>query len=187
MYPIYFQLTSMNHLYLKRLSDILSKTVISLVITFMATNCLADDYPKSKLEKEMDEMGSVLNNGGIVFKPSKERSRDTSKTVGNVNKYLFKASIDALSFAPLVSADSIGGVVITDWYSVNKEQNTQVKITAFIRDDVISTEGLEVVAFERKKTNGQWSEAAEKKSLARSLEEKILRKARNLYLKESNK
>lgn len=177
----------MNYLYSSSSSSILKNTVIFLAIVCMASFCYADDYPKTKLEKEMDEMGSILDGGGIIFRPSKERSRATSKTIGNVNKYLFKASVDVLSFAPLVSADSTGGVVITEWYSVNKENNTQIKVTAFIRDDVISTEGLEVVAFERKKSNGQWSEAVKKASLASSLEDKILRKARNLYLKESNK
>lgn len=161
------------------------KALSTCIIMLITTACFADDYPKTKLEKEIEDMGSILD-GGIVFRPSKERSRDTSQTIGNVNKYLFKASIDVLSFAPLITADSTGGVVITEWYNVNKENSTQVKVTAFIRDDVISTEGLEVVAFERKKVKGQWSEATKKTSLARSLEEKILRKARNLYLKESS-
>lgn len=132
-------------------------------------------------------MGSVLGGEGIVFKPSKERSRATKATIGNVNKYLFKAAIDVLSFAPLATADSTGGVVITEWHNINDQKNAQVKITVFIRDEVISSEGLEVVAFERKKNNGNWSEASKKPSLASSLEDKILRKARNLYLKESNK
>lgn len=177
----------MNHRYPTLLIYILGSVILPLATTFFATTSFADDYPKPQYEREMDEMGSILEDGGVVFKPTKERSRETKKTIGNVNKYLFKASIEVLSFAPLASADSTGGVVITDWHNVNKEQSTQVKVTAFIRDDIISTEGLEVVAFERKKSNGQWLEATKKTSLARALEEQILRKARNLYLKESNK
>src|SRR3546814_1774988 len=37
-------------------------------------------------------------------------------TIG-VNSYLWRASLDALSFMPLLQADSAGGVVITDWYA----------------------------------------------------------------------
>src|SRR5262245_49691778 len=37
-------------------------------------------------------------------------------TIG-VNSYLWRASVDTVSFAPLLQADSNSGVIITDWYS----------------------------------------------------------------------
>ena len=37
-------------------------------------------------------------------------------TIG-VNSFLWRAAIDTLSFAPLVTADSNGGVIVTDWYA----------------------------------------------------------------------
>ena len=37
-------------------------------------------------------------------------------TIG-VNSYLWRASIDTLSFAPLLQADPSGGVIVTDWYA----------------------------------------------------------------------
>ncbi len=38
-------------------------------------------------------------------------------TMIGVNSYLWRAAVDTLSFAPLVQADSNGGVIVTDWYS----------------------------------------------------------------------
>ncbi len=35
-----------------------------------------------------------------------------------VNAYLWRASLDTLSFMPLLSADPYGGVIITDWYTM---------------------------------------------------------------------
>lgn len=172
---------------ISKIRKIFINNLMAVFILALSLPCVAYDYPKSHLEKEMDDMGSVLDNDGIIFKPSKERSRATNATIGNVNKYLFKASIDILSFAPLATADSTGGVVITEWYNINDQKDTQVKITVFINDEVISAESIGVVAFERKKVNGSWTEASKKPSLASALEDKILRKARNLYLKESNK
>ena len=36
-------------------------------------------------------------------------------TIG-VNAYLWRASLDTLSFMPLVQTDSNGGVIVTDWF-----------------------------------------------------------------------
>ena len=34
-----------------------------------------------------------------------------------VNAFLWRASLDTISFMPLASADPFGGVIITDWYA----------------------------------------------------------------------
>lgn len=165
------------------------KTRLALLITIItfAYTALAYDYPKSRVEREMDDMGSLLDGEGLVFRPKKEKSNATKAEIGNVNKYLFKAAIEVLSFAPLANADSNGGVVITDWYPLPEDKNTQFKVTVLIKDKIISTEGLEVIAFERKMHGGKWSEAEKKPSLSTALEDKILRKARDLYLAENKK
>jgi len=157
-------------------------TIIISVITFFASQTLARDYPTSKLEQEMEEMGSLLGGEGIVFRPGKEKSTATKATIGNVNKYLYQASIDVLKFAPLASADSTGGTVITEWYSPQDQKNTQFKVTVYIKDKLITPEALEVIAFQRKKHKGKWSNNHESSPIAIVLEDKILRRARELYL-----
>lgn len=155
--------------------------IASIIILFF-NQSFADDYPKSRVEREMDEMGSMLGGEGIVFRPGKEKSTATKATVGNVNKYLFQASIDVLKFAPLLSADSKMGTIITEWYSPKDQENTQFKVTVYIKDQLITPEGVEVIAFQRKKTNGKWSADHEPSPIAAILEDKIIRKARDLYL-----
>ena len=41
---------------------------------------------------------------------------------------LWRASLDTLDFMPLISADYGGGIIITDWYSENKP-NESIKVT----------------------------------------------------------
>jgi hypothetical protein len=163
---------------------------ITLLSTFSAIilftiQSIASDYPQTRVEKEMDEMGSLLGGEGIIFRPGKERSGATKSKIGNVNKYLFQASIEVLKFAPLASADSKSGTIITEWYSPKDQKNTQFKVTVYIKDDLITPEGLEVIAFERKKANGVWSEDHQSSPIAKILEDKILRKARDLYLQSA--
>lgn len=158
------------------------KYLLILVTYLVSINvCLAGDYPKSRVEKEMDEMGSLLNGEGLVFRPGKTKSTATKAKVGNVNKYLYQAAIDVLDFAPLQSADNISGVIITEWYNPKGQSNIQFKINVFIKDEVISSEAIEVKAYERAKVKGKWSDDYKESTIGSILEDKIIRKARTLY------
>lgn len=159
-------------------------SIFSAIILF-AAQLFASGYPKTQVEREMDEMGSLLGGEGIIFRPGKERSNATKAKIGNVNKYLFQASIDVLKFAPLSSADSKGGVIITEWYSPKDQKNTQFKVTVYIKDDLITPEVLEVITFERKRVDEKWSEGHQSSTIAKVLEDKIIRKARDLYLQSA--
>ena len=158
------------------------KTLFFLLVSLMYTApSLAGDYPKSRVENEMDEMGSVLQGEGLVFRPGKTKSTATKAKIGNVNKYLFQAAIDVLDFAPLTSADSSSGVIITEWYNPKGQPNTQFKINVFIKDEVISSEAVDVKAYERTKVDNKWSKDYKESAIGGILEDKIIRKARALY------
>jgi hypothetical protein len=159
-------------------------TFVLLIILGFTTISLAGDYPKSRVENEMDEMGSVLKGEGLVFRPGKTKSTATKSKIGNVNKYLYQATLEVLDFVPLTSADSVGGVIITEWYNPKGQPNTQLKINVFIKDEVISVEALDVKAYERSKIDNKWSEDYKESAIASILEDKIIRRARTLYQAE---
>ena len=54
-------------------------------------------------------LGGVFGGGGQVS--------DAPEAGIGVNSFLWRASLDTLSFMPLNSADPFGGVIITDWYT----------------------------------------------------------------------
>ncbi|MGC0372011.1 MAG: hypothetical protein DGJ47_000715 [Rickettsiaceae bacterium] len=164
-----------------------NKIAICGLLSFAVSGALADDYPKSRMEKEMDSIGSATNYGkGIFVSAGKSKKESTKEVIGNVNKFLFQASLDTLKFAPLASADSTGGVVITEWYSPKGQENVQFKIIVYLQGKVIEPESIDVVAFERVKKNGGWSESTKSVAVANTIENKIIRKSRELYL-ESKK
>ncbi len=163
--------------------------LIASVIVFAVTlhNAFASKFPQSKIEREIEEMGSIIGGEGIVLKTSRERPLSTKAKIGNVNKYLFKSSVDSLSFAPIITADVDSGVIITDWYYLDGKKNSQVKLNVSIKEQVISPEGIDVVAFERKKQGDVWGETIRNNKLANDIEKRILRKARDMYLKDIKK
>lgn len=100
----------------------------------------------------------------------------------NVNAYLWRASLNILSFAPLISTDALGGTIITDWYVNNKIKNERIKVTAFIKTAELKSNGISVKVHVQKFKDGSWSETFTNKELEANIENNILNEARNLRI-----
>lgn len=97
-----------------------------------------------------------------------------------INAYLWRAAIDTVSFAPLVQADSSGGVIVTDWYSNPNAPGERVKLTVAILDQDLRADALRVTAARQVMQNGQWVEAPVAAATVQKLEDIILTRARDL-------
>jgi hypothetical protein len=65
---------------------------------------------------------------------------------------LWRASLDTLNFMPLLSVDYGGGVIITDWYGEENENNT-IKISIQFLSNEIRSDALSIKVFKKKCTN----------------------------------
>jgi len=100
-----------------------------------------------------------------------------------VNSFLWRASLDTISFMPLSSADPFGGVIITDWYSPPETPNERFKLTVYILDRRLRADGIKVAVFRQQKNGGlDWNDAAVNTETAIQLENAILTRARQLRL-----
>ena len=97
-----------------------------------------------------------------------------------VNSYLWRASLDTLSFAPLAQTDSSGGVISTEWYSNPSDPTDRVKVTVAILDATLRADALRVSAARQRLQNGQWVDAPVAAATVQRLEEIILTRARDL-------
>ncbi len=111
------------------------------------------------------------------LQPDLAASRVT--TIG-VNAYLWRASLDTLSFMPLTQADASNGVIITDWYANPAAPTERVKVTVAILDQDLRADALRVSTARQVYSNGQWLDAAVRAGTVQKLEETILAKARDL-------
>ena len=100
-------------------------------------------------------------------------------TIG-VNTYLWRAAIDTLSFAPLIQADSSGGVIVTDWYSNPTSPGERVKLTVSILDQDLRADALRVAASRQILQGGTWVDAPVAAATVQKLEDIILTRARDL-------
>ena len=100
-------------------------------------------------------------------------------TIG-VNAYLWRASLDAVSFAPLLQTDSNGGVIVTDWYANPSNPGERIKLTVAILDRDLRADALRVSGSRQVNQNGTWVDAPMAAATVQRVEEIILTKARDL-------
>ncbi len=100
----------------------------------------------------------------------------------NVNGFLWRASLNVLSVAPLISTDALGGTIITDWYINKNIKNQRMKITAFIKTSELRSDGIDIKVHLQKKENGAWSDTMTNEKLESQIEDQILNEARILRI-----
>ena len=103
-----------------------------------------------------------------------------SVTSIGVNSYLWRATLETLSFMPLTQADSSGGVIVTDWYSNPNNPGERVKVSVSILDQDLRADALRVAASREVNQNGTWIAAPVQAATVQKLEDIILTKARDL-------
>mgnify|MGYP006211179861 CR=1 FL=1 len=111
----------------------------------------------------------------IVRKPKVDKSAQIG-----VNSYLWRASLEALSFMPLLQTDSNGGVIVTDWYANPRNPDERVKVTVSILDQDLRADAVRVAASRQVAQSGQWVDAPVQAATVQRLEDIILTKARAL-------
>ena len=102
-----------------------------------------------------------------------------------VNAYLWRASLDALSFMPMEQTDPFGGVIKTTWYVPPSTPNERLKVSVFILDSRLRAEAVRVSIFKQaKKPTGEWADATVDPDTVTKLENVILDKARALKIQD---
>jgi len=98
---------------------------------------------------------------------------------------LWRASLETIDFMPLDSVNYSGGVIVTDWYSVESNPDESIKISIRFLTNEIRSDALDIKVFNRKCLTG--SNCVISKSgdgdLINELKSAILKKAEN-YKKE---
>ncbi len=102
-----------------------------------------------------------------------------------VNKFLWQASLDTLSFLPLASTDPFTGVIATDWGVAPNQPGERFKVTAYMLSPALAATSLRVAVYrEVRDASGTWMAAAVDPETPRKLEDAILTRARQIRIAE---
>lgn len=126
------------------------------------------------------DQGGVFGQDGITLFGGSGGGKDAGGGGIGVNGYLWRASLDTLSFMPLSSVDPFGGVIITDWYASEQVPNERFKMTVYILDKRLRADGVKVAVFRQVRAGPVWSDAPSDPETSAKLENAILTRARQL-------
>lgn len=150
--------------------------ITAAAVSLSLAGCLS--FGKKEETTLTQESGGFLGFGG-----SKKSANSTEAGIG-VNAYLWRASLDTISFMPLASADPWGGVIITEWYANPEKPDEQFKATIFILDTRLRADALNVSIQKKTNTNGVWADAPVSAQTQIDIENAILTRARQLRLSD---
>ena len=153
-----------------------------LLLCFILQGCSTlneADTDKADTKKVTLTSTDQVKKKGIVLIDDNGKLGDLFKSgsdeIGSVNKYLWQASIEVLSFLPINSADPFSGIIV---FGTGKAPGSSQSYdaTVYISDPALDARSLSVTV---RSSNGTISSAAK-----REIESAILSRARQLRLKE---
>ncbi len=165
------------------------KYILSIYILIFISACSSNNrVVKNPITGEKKNPGifSKDSEKGItlsdILNPNQNENQSTS-----VNGFLWRATLNILSIAPLLSTDALGGTIITDWYTNKNIKDQRIKITAYITTSELRSDGIEIKVHVQKFNNKFWSETFLDSELANQIEVNILNEARNLRVNSMKK
>jgi hypothetical protein len=147
-----------------------------------------------------ESSGSTRAYTGTVFEPGGPKATEAYRPAGaradfskdsptaeraatvQVNRFAWRAALDAVSFMPLASSDPYGGAISTDWYVAQRSPNERLRVNILVGGPELRSDTVRVTIFrqERKAGRGDWANATVDPSVAQGLENVILQRAREL-------
>ena len=122
---------------------------IILLILPMLSSCgiyrpvSAKDYPpepEKRIKKNIEE--------GRGIRLFKSRKKGGTFDFASSNA-LWRASLDTISFMPLLTADYGGGIIVTDWYNSTNDENQSIKISIQFLSNEIRSDALDIKVFKK--------------------------------------
>ena len=134
--------------------------------------------PKERVKKNLEEgrgfrLDNAIKGGGTGGKFEFASSNE-----------LWRATLDVIDFMPLTSANYSGGIIITDWYSENQNDES-IKITIRFLSNEVRSDALNIKIFYKKCDQNLNCKVEEKISkLNKELQKEILKNAA-IYAKQN--
>ena len=128
-----------------------------------------------------DRSGSIFGSQGLLlFNTEVEKAGVEGGGGIGVNSFLWRASLDTISFMPVNSADPFGGVIITDWHASPETPGERFKLNVYILGRALRADGVRVAVFRQVQDGNGWRDAAVAAKTDTRIEDAILTKARQL-------
>ena len=144
-----------------------------------------DSQGQKILTEKAEDRGINLPEGSSIIEKSGESFLESlglsSSTNYQVNSITFSVALDKVGFMPLISVDSMSGIIVTDWYSLD-DGESRIKINIRIVDQEMSDESVTVSLFTQTLDGDRWIDQGINSEQSLKIKESILTSARSLAI-----
>ena len=141
--------------------------------------CTSNSTPEDRLAQRDENVRREFDMSDESFFDLFRDQNDPEHGIA-VNRYLWRATLEVLSFLPLESADPFSGVITTGWGNVG---GGAYRVTVLIADPSLDARALRVAAFRGGGSTG----VAVTDAQNRAIEDAILTRARQLRIAAANR
>ena len=136
------------------MNKIITKITIFFIIFQILNSCgiyRPVDAKKYPPQPELRVKNNIEEGRGFRLMTGFGNEKGGKFEFANANP-LWRASLDIIDFMPLLSVDYGGGIIITDWYGEENE-NDSIKITIQFLSNEIRSDALNIKVFKKKCTS----------------------------------
>lgn len=174
------------------------RTPVLAVLAVLVAGCGGGDYsakkdtaPRSGPTNRYDpDAEGLFGEGGFTLGKLASGNLfggkdETEGSTTPVNRYLWQASLDTLSFMPLSSTDPFTGVIATDWSSTDAAPGERFKVTVYLSSAKLAATSVKVAVYRQVRDEaGNWVQTAIDPETPRKIEDAILTRARQMRVAE---
>ncbi|MCH9844892.1 MAG: DUF3576 domain-containing protein [Alphaproteobacteria bacterium] len=169
----------------------ISFSLLACLLLLTACNVRQTTFEETLTKEQREKYGygnenRFGNEGRGLFAPDKDKSgRDSTNLFAGagtvqVNRYLWTASLDVIAFMPLIQADAVGGVILTEWHALPEQPNQRYKANITMSGTVLRADALNVILFKQVRNGSQWQSAPVSDETLQQFKDSILTRAREL-------
>jgi len=126
------------------------KIVLLILFTsiFLSTACNKNMDPNRPINAEEKRRKNIEEGRGASIGGLLGRTGATNYEFSSSNP-MWSASLETLDFLPLTTVDYSGGVIITDWYSQDGNQDS-IKLTVRFLSNEVRSDSLKIIVHNKK-------------------------------------
>ena len=130
----------------------------------------------------------IRDEGGGIFGDFNKTGKGSNTFDFASSNALWRATLKALEFLPLINADYSGGVIVYDWYSDDINSKEQVKISIKFLSNELRSDSVQIIAHKKIcNLNDRCVTSKLGDSFSAKIKDSILTEARSLKIEDAKK
>ena len=144
---------------------------------------IIDPNPERRAAKIRDEGGGIFGDINKIGKSSGGTNFEFA-----TSNVLWRATLKSLDFLPLANVDYVGGIIVYDWYSDDRNPQEQIKVSIQFLSNELRTDAIKINVNKRIcDSSNKCQNLSVDKKFSDSIKENIITLARSLKIEETKK